>query len=543
MRTRLLGLSLIVAGTVAGCTGRIGDRSEGGPEATDPTGGSDPQSACLDATPAAGESPLRRLTRGEYINTVRDLLEIETDIGEDFVADELVAGFAANSVSSISKYQLETYLDASEELAVQALAAHQAEWLPCDVAETSCVAPFIAWMGKRAFRRPLAADLEDTLVALYEAARGQWGAAKAVELTLAAILDSPYFLYHLELTLGAGADLVPLDDFEIASRLSYFLWGSMPDDELMAAAEAGALATPEGVEEQARRMLDDPRAAQSIDSFTLQWLELDALAEQVKDPEAFPSYDEQLADAMRRETLTFVRSVVQEGQSASELLTATHTWVTPSLAAVYGVDPAGATEAEPQRVDLDPNERAGLLTQPAFLSSRAHAADTSWALRGKFVREKLLCESLPPPPPGVDQKAANDPNRLTSPECASCHQQMDLIGLGFENYDAIGRYRTEDESGEPIVAEGEVVGHEDIGAFVGAVDLAGALAESEAVKECLAKQYFRFASRRQDVSDDACSISGAYERFASAGYDVRELLVGIAASDAFRHGKPAAEGQ
>jgi hypothetical protein len=422
-------------------------------------------------------------------------------------------------------------------LAAQALAAHQDEWIGCDLAQTSCVAPFIAWMGKRAFRRPLSEPVEDSLIALYEQARGEWGAAKAVELVLTAMLDSPYFLYHLEPTLGdAGAEVVPLDGHEVASRLSYFLWGSMPDDDLTLAADTGVLATVEGIEAEAKRMLSDARASEAVDTFARQWLELELLAEQVKDPDVFPSYDEALVADMEAETLTFVRDIVETGTDAATLLTATHTWATPALAALYGVTHPGG--AGMKRVDLDPETRAGLLTQASLLSSRAHAAETSWVLRGKFVREKLLCETLPPPPPGVDQKAANDPDRLSNPECKSCHLQMDPVGVGFENYNAIGGHLDEGEDGEPIVAAGEVMGHPDIGKFVGVVDLAGKLAKSDAVQRCLATQYFRYAGRRDD-SDDNCSIDAALQRFQASGRDIRELILGIAVSDAFRHATPA----
>jgi hypothetical protein len=529
MRTRTLAFLLVGGAACAGCAGIIGDGGDGSGSGP----GTDTQALCAEAGPNVGETPLRRLTRAEYQNTIRDLLRIDTDVASGFVPDEIVGGFASNSVTGMSKLQVEDYLAASETLVAEALAAHQAEWLPCDVAETDCVRPFLQDIGKRAFRRPLSPELEQSLVGLYESSRETWGGQKGLELALMAIVNSPHFLYHLEIELpAAGAEVIPLDSYELASRLSYFLWHTMPDDQLLAAAEAGSLSTPEGLAAEARRMLDDERARAALDVFHSQWLELDMLDELVKDPELFPEYSEQLAHAMREETLSFTRDIVESGGSADTLLTATHGFVDAELAALYGVE---APASGMSRVELDPATRSGLLTQAAFLATRSHAAEPSWVLRGKFVREKLLCETLPPPPPNVDQKQANDPNRLEDPNCKSCHLQMDPIGYGFDRYDAIGRYRETDDSGNPISDQGEVNGNDVVGTFQGAVELSKELAGVDRVKECLAKQWFRYATRRADTDDDACSIDHAYSDFAAHGFDVRELLVAITTSDAFRH--------
>ncbi|HZO13472.1 MAG TPA: DUF1592 domain-containing protein [Polyangiaceae bacterium] len=531
MRPRTMAHLLVASAACAGCAGLIGDGGDSeGP-------GTDSQALCSEAAPDAGATPLRRLTRDEYDNTVRDLMGIDASFATSFVPDEIVAGFAANSVTSPSKLQLEDYLYTSETIVEQALAAHQSEWLSCDIAQTSCVQPFLAELGKRAFRRPLTAELEQSLVSLYEQGRANWGAQKGLELALVAILNSPHFLYHVELTLpAAGEAVAALDGYEMAARLSYFLWHTMPDSELLAAAESGALGTPEGIAEQARRMLAGEHAAEALDVFHAQWLELDVLDELVKDPDLFPEYSEQLAHSMREETLAFTRDIVQSGGSAEMLLTATHSFVDSSLADLYGID---APPTEFGRVELDSATRAGLLTQAAFLATRSHAAETSWVLRGKFVREKLLCETLPPPPPNVDQKQANDPNRLEDPQCGSCHQMMDPIGYGFDRYDAIGRYNEKDADGNPIAHSGEVVGNATIGTFEGAVELAKELATVDQVKECLVTQWFRFATRRAEATEDSCSIADAYGDFAASGFDFRELLVAIATSDAFRYRRVA----
>ena len=186
----------------------------------------------------------------------------------------------------------------------------------------------------------------------------------------------------------------------------------------------------------------------------------------------------------------------------------------------------------------DGEQRAGLLTQGSFLASRAHAADTSWVLRGKFIREKLLCQTIPAPPPNVDQQSANDPNRLTNPECASCHIMMDPVGLGFENYGPIGEWRAELVDGTPIDAQGELLdpnGEGGLGAFSSPVELAVKLAGDEEVLSCFTTQWFRYASRRFEGEHDACALEKTHEQFAKSGYDIKELLVAITKSDVFRY--------
>lgn len=536
MTRRSFSFPLVALLAAAGCSGLIGD-GPGDDSTESPTGTQQP--LCSDdAAVSVGTAPLRRLTQLEYNNSVRDLLGIDTALGGEFAADTTVAGFAANSVAAMSELELSDYLAASETLAEQALAAHQAEWLACDVTQTDCVRPFIQQLGRRAFRRSLSAELEASLVALYESARSQWDADKGVQLTLMAILNSPHFLYHLELSApAAGEQVVALDGFEVASRMSYFLWHSLPDDALLAAAETGALSSPEGIEIEARRMLADPKAERAIETFHDQWLELEVLSEVMKDPALYPEWSETMAASARSETLTFVSDVIAQGGDVAQLFTASHSFVDAELAALYGVS-ASPPAGELVRVELDPAERAGILTQAAFLASRAHAAEVSWVLRGKFVRERLLCETIPAPPPNVNQMQANDPNRLTSPECGSCHQMMDPIGYGFDNYDAIGRFRTVDEAGDPISGEGEVVdpaGTLGIGTFTGAVELASELAASDQLRHCIATQWFRYAARRAETQADGCTIERAYEDFKSAGFAVEELLVAITKGDAFRH--------
>jgi hypothetical protein len=355
-----------------------------------------------------------------------------------------------------------------------------------------------------------------------------------VRLVVQAMLLSPHFLYHVE-ALPPGAaetDVVALAPFELATRLSYFVWASMPDDALLAAAEDGTLGDPEVLEAEVRRMLDDDRAADAIASFHEQWLQLGELDELTKDAEMYPGWTPELGTAMEVETAAFADEVIRRGDGRLQtLLTASWTIADAELAALYGVTaPDG-----PERIDLDPAERAGLLTSAGFLASKSHAAENSWVHRGKFVRESLLCQPLPPPPPGVEANEANDPGRLENPECNYCHLLMDPIGVGFENYDATGAFRTVDGEGNAIDAQGEVVGVEGIGTFAGAVELAHELAADPSVHDCVALQWVRYAGRREETQADACAIEQVRAAFAQSDQDVRELVVAVVLSDAFRY--------
>jgi hypothetical protein len=231
---------------------------------------------------------------------------------------------------------------------------------------------------------------------------------------------------------------------------------------------------------------------------------------------------------MQEETRSFADEVIRHGDGKLQtLMTAPWTIADASLAQLYGVAPA-AGESGFGKIDLPASERAGLLTQAGFLATNAHAAEVSWVYRGKFVRENLLCQPLPAPPPGVEVNDALDLGRLDNPECASCHLMMDPIGMGFDDYDPIGIYA---DNG----ASGEVTGVDDIGQFDSAVELAGSLAASPDVHDCVATQWFRYAARRENREADDCSLQSIQATFAASGQDVRELIVAVATADTFRN--------
>lgn len=558
-------MALVMTLSLGGCYGGVDSfdplAGGGGGDAGDDEGESEGddgvEGQCLE--PQAGPTKLRRLTRSQYEHTVRDLLGLETTAAEGFAPDERVSAFKSNAVAPVGDLQVEQYMDAAEVVAGEAT-ADLASLLPCDpaaIGEDACAEQWLRELAPRAYRRPLAQADIDRLMSVYGTAKADADFQAGIKVALQGILQSPWFLYHVELgddaTEAAAGEPMPLSGHELASRLSYFLWDSMPDQALFDAASAGELATDEGIEAQVERMLDDPRAQQAIASFHLQWLGVDEIEGLEKAPEVFPEFDAQLAAAMKEDTARFVNYVLMEGDGRLEtLLTGAFTLSEdPALLALYGVElPAGHVSGDP--IPLPASERAGLLTQASVMAEHAHANQTSPVHRGQLVRENLLCQILPPPPPEVDNVPPDpDPNATTrerfnqhveDPSCAGCHSLIDPLGFGFENYDAVGAYRTTEGELE-VDASGEVIGTDaNNGEFVGAVELSGMLAQTAEVRDCMARQWLRFSLGRLEDADDTCTMERLSTAFADSDYDVRSLIHEIVLSDAFRH-RVALEGQ
>ncbi len=509
------------------------DGADGANGDDDGDGDDGPAASC--DTPSVAATPLRRLTRFEYDNTVRDLLgDSSRPATESFSPDELSGGYAANGVAPVSATVLDQYAAAAETLAATFVGADgQGEagidaWVDCPHDQGACATDFVTEFGRHAFRRPLQPVEVDDYVALYESGKAEFDATTGLRLVVEAMLMSPNFVYHVE-TVPQGADatdVAELSAFELASRVSYFVWASAPDTALLDAAESGALSTADGLEVQVRRMLDDDRTSDALASFTGQWLHVQDLPDRVKDNEMFPQWSLSLADAMQREIPAFADEVIRFGDGKLQtLLTASWTMGDAQLAALYGVAPPAG---EWGRIELPADERAGVLTQSGFLTTNAHATEGSWVYRGKFVRENMLCQPLPAPPPGVEVNEPNDAGRLENPECASCHVMMDPIGQGLDDYDALGIY-------QDLGSSGEVSGVEGLGTFDSAVQLSNALADNDVVHQCFATQWFRYAARRTESPPDACAIGDIQTAFADSGQDIRELMVAVALSEAFRY--------
>lgn len=407
--------------------------------------------------------------------------------------------------------------------------------------EEPCAEEILRAFTKRAFRRPVADAEVDGLVGLVSDALASdqtWD--EAISIGLQAVLISPHFLFRVEID-PEPASLTPhlVNDYELATRLSYFVWSTMPDDELTAQADAGTLHEPQALETQVRRMLQDPRAEALVANFAGQWLYLRNLdGGLAKDYDAFPDFDAELQASMKTESEMFFRTFITEGRSLRELLTAKETFVDARLAEHYGLP---ALEGEGfQRVSLEGLPRRGLLTQPGLMSVLSHSVTTSPVKRGKWVLEQLMCIVPPPPPPGVEVPPFEPvPGATTrelleehrkNPECAACHNIMDPIGLGFEHYDAVGRFRTE-ESGAPIDASGNLPTGETFDDALGMVEL---LADSEDFTFCTSRKTLTYALGRETSVVDLPYVEEIMADFEAADMTLEGLLVAVATNDTFR---------
>lgn len=519
----------------ASSDGSSSSGSEGETGDTETTGGE--VVVCDDLN--VGESPLRRLTREQYANSVRDIFGLIADTA-NLDADEKAGAFDSNYSASVSPNAVEEYRALAEELATESVGDLET-LAPCDAEESECTNAFVSSIGRRLFRRPLTAVETERYQAL--AASGT-DYADGIRLVVQTMLQSGNFLYHLEFGLPGNGDVVELSDYELASRLSFFLWNSAPDDELLNAAEAGDLASVEGLRVHAERLLEDSRARDAVGSFHEQWLALDHLDTEFKDPAYYPQFDAALVEAMQAESRRFSQIVVLQGDGKLEtLLTADYSYIEGPLFDLYDIErPEGHNAGMP--VQMDPNERAGLLTQAAFLTAHALPNASGPIQRGVEVRSNILCSPPPPPPPGVNAIPPTlDPDSTTreifemhtaQPACAGCHVLIDGIGLGFEAYDGVGVYR-ETENGKPIDDLGQLAGTDVDGDFNGAVELASMLSQSEHVRECVSRQWFRFAFGRFEADQDECSLDVMYQAFEQSDFNVRELLLHVVETNAFRY--------
>src|SRR4051812_23198971 len=508
------GALLVTA--LAGCTGSIAGGDQ--PPGSRP-GGSSPSGPSAGAPGAAGLAPLRRLSVREYTRTVRDLFGLGAVPPTDFGIDQDAGGYAVGSPVSTS-LDVERLMDAADQVATAA-AARLPALLPCNPApadgagQDSCARQFIVQFGRRAFRRPLTSDEIEDLGAVYRSHRAPevgGGFSDAIQGVVAAMLVAPQFLYHLERgtspTIRDGGAL-RFGAHEMASRLSYALWGSMPDDQLFREADAGRLATAEQIEQQARRLLADPRAADAISDFHLQWLDVDGLPlAPPKDPR-FKDYTPVLTRAMLDETARFTSEMVLSADgNLARLLTANPAVTDPALARVYGLAGPGTPEA---------SQRAGVLTQASFLAMHADAGESNPVRRGAAVTRRLLCIEVEPPTnvdipqpqppaPGLTTRQRFAMHALNP--CATCHQVTDPIGFAFENYDAVGAWRTTDQ-GKPVDASGSLRLASGEVKFNNAVDLARALSQASEVQDCVATQWLRYLLRRSEGDGDRASLRAA----------------------------------
>jgi hypothetical protein len=483
------------------------------------------------ATPTAGPTPLRRLTRDEYDATVRDLLHTTRTPGQNFPREEGLGFSTTAAAQSASGLLAQSLADAAELLAQE---ADLPSLLPCPVAD-ACAAPFITAFGRRAFRRPVTPDEATRLLAFFQAQRQTLDVETSYRQLLTLFLQAPQFLFRVEPRAPTPA---PVVGYAMATRLSYFLWGTTPDDALLDAAQAGTLDTRAGVETQARRLLADPRAHDAVRRFHVEWLGVTRLSGMDK---ADAGDWEHLQRSMVEEVARFGDAVVMDGGTQADLFTARFTFVDEALGQLYGID--GITGDDFRQVPLTTLDRGGVLTLPGVMATWAKSNQSSPVLRGRLVRERFLCQTLPTPPANVvvdlppptsGTTRQRYTQHLVDPACKSCHQLLDPVGFGFEHYDALGAYRNA-ENGLPIDSSGTLVSTRDVdGPFTGALDLGARLGSSTEVRDCLVTQWFRYAAGRAETDADRCALAAAQAALTAAHGDLRELLIALATGDALR---------
>ena len=529
----IAALAALLGAAGAGCTGTIGDGANGG----------DDEVGCTQAK--VETSPVRRLTRWEYDNSVFDLLADDTHPASNFLPESLQLGFTNGAASTpMSATVVEDYENAARAIAARAV-TDLPKLMGCDPAaaagQDACAADFFTRFGRRAFRRPMTSDELTDLTAFYQSQKTEFGFEKSIEMVVGVFLQSPSFLYRVELGMPdpAAPHALRLTGFETATRLSYLMWGTAPDDALLDAAESGELDSPDSVRAWAETMIDDDRGARAISDFYVQWGRLGDLGTLNKDA---PAFTPDIAAAMLTETQTFVDDVVRHGDGTmATLLTKPSSFMNADLAAYYGVSGPTGDAFEP--VALDPTRYAGLLTQGAFMSTLAHETLPSEVYRGKFVLEQLLCSPPPPPPDNVNtQLPSPDPTKtqreqleeLTSVEpCNSCHSALNPPGFAFEHFDAVGRWRDTDQ-GHPLDASGDLLGPDDAtGHFEDATQLAGILASSQAVRDCAVQEWFHYAYGRAQGENDTCSETQLQTAFGASGGNIRTLLLELTQTPAF----------
>jgi hypothetical protein len=539
-----------VAGASSGAagvsSGVAGSGAAGAGKIPEPMGGTN--NAFIDMSSTA----MGRLTNNEYSQTVTDVLgePAAASVRYRFPEDPREHGFDNNvDLLQVSTAHVDRYAAAAEAIATAtfAMPTRKALVLSCDPAAAGCLNSYIQKLGRRLYRRPLGADEVAGFVALATAGAVASDPTSGPRTVLQAMLVSPYFLYRLQVGVADAkrTGIVGLDGFEIATRLSYLLLGTTPDDPLLDKAQGGMLDTPAGVNAVVASMMADARVRTGMKRFYGQWLPLTQISGPSADGDRMPHMgDPVLAADLVEETSRFVDDVFWDsGGSVLDLLTARYTYVNANLAKVYGM-PAPAAGTWQKVMFAADSPRSGVLTQGAILAAGSHSDKPSNTRRGEMVREQLLCVDIPSPPPGV---AANPPapkpgeteqqtfaSHTTMASCATCHNLMDPIGWGLSGFDAAGAIRTKDSNGQPISVKGQVSGLTPPD-FNGPVELGQKLAASDQYKACFAKQLFRYVYGRMETASDADGITQLKTSFDTNQWKFSNGLVSLVESDGFRY--------
>jgi hypothetical protein len=407
--------------------------------------------------------------------------------------------------------------------------------------QPACVRKIVSDLAARAFRRPLAAGESDPYVAIVESAQRRGGSFEhGVSVALRAILVSPDFLFRIEKSAASGNAPHRISNYELASRLSYFLWSGMPDADLTKRAADGSLSKPDVLKAEVKRMLSNPKSSAMAENFAGEWLEVRRLESITPDRDTFPDFDDYLRDSMKQETELFIENLLRNDGSILDLIDGKYTFLNERLAAHYGIPGVKGTEF--RKVDLTGTNRSGVLTHGSVLTVSSYATRTSVVLRGKWVLENFLNAPPPPPPPNVPSLDASHVGTSASlrqvmeehranPVCASCHTRMDPLGFSLENYDAVGSWRDKDGS-VPVDSSGVLP---DGRTFRGADGLQGVLrGDKDAFANGMASKLLTYALGRGIESFDRPAVNQIVDHVKAADYRVSSLVLEIVNSFPFQ---------
>ena len=535
-----LSFILLTLGATTGCGG------EKNPEDTTPPKGVVEQPAKEDLLIPAASVP--RLTAAQYRNSIQDIF------GEDIITPPTLepdiesGGFTAvgTKISTISPRGVELYEEGAYTLSAQLVAedkrARLTDCQPFSPQDEDCFESIVDRFGPQLFRRPIGGEERAKYVVLGKKIGGEandfWVGARYM---LAAMLQSPNFLWRSELGTPRedGSGRRTLNDYELASRLSFFLWNTTPDEALLEAAREGELSTSKGLEEHTRRMLEDERARNGMRAFFSDIFDLDALLELTKDPTIYKVYSPELGLWAREQTLLTIEDLIFEDQDFRTLMNTRETYLNRKLASMYGVV-APTREGFAKTTLPEDSQRVGLIGHASVLSLYSHPVSTSATLRGKFIRERLLCGIIPSPPADVDtsipEPSGETPTlrdrvaeHLENPSCAGCHNLMDPIGLALENFDGVGVWRADDE-GHTIDPSGVLDGED----FSTPAQLADLLADHPNLTRCMVQHAIQYSTGNRLTPAQQQLVTYLDIEFAASEFRFKELLVALVLSPIFR---------
>jgi hypothetical protein len=549
------------ATTAGGASGLAGSSGTGNPAAGTGAGagvditdvlGVDPNTL-PDGVPASSRA--LRLGYSEYDRTLSDLLQLPVGESRNFPEEQPNLGpYEGKGERAVNERLLNELTRSAESLATQVVTtpASYAAVVGCEPASSGCRDQFITSFGLRALRQPLSATEKTRYTQLFDRGAELINSGDAfrdgVQLVVEALLQSPKFLYRLEVGEGADDAGKKLTGYEVARRLSYMLLGTMPDPQLFEAAASGALLTAEGLTAQAERLANDARFGERVLEFHDRWMQLGELNALTKDQQVFPLFSPELVSSMRAETRRFVTDVtLEQGGTISALLTAPYGYADAPLAGLYGL--SGSFGSELTRVTHDASSgRKGLFTQASFLAGHSSSSSgTSPILRAVFLLRRVACATIPDPPAGAQmEKPAEEPAepivttrqyfswKTSMTRCAGCHSLINPTGFAFEHFDGLGQ-RRETEKGAPIDASGSLSLGQDQLTFTDAAGLLEGLASSAQVKACYGKNWLQFAYGRAETQADLRALGLAARDLATPAFTIRDLAVSLTQRPAFTH--------